>query len=326
MQLPEELQQAIKIESQRFDLKNLQKAYEELSLSYRHPHNAKKNFITSDLQRCAYLLARLPATYAAITYVLQELVERTPTNTIKTLLDVGCGPGSASWAAQQIFPTLHQFTLLEKDLHLLRLGQRLAASHPHSFFREAQWLTYDLEDYNNSAFPTKDLVILSYCIGELSCSAIPIVIEKCWQAAEEFLIIIEPGTPAGFDRIRQIRKQLINLDGTLLAPCPHMQQCPDWCHFATRLERSQTHRHLKMGALNYEDEKFSYLIFTKKALTQKYHRIIRHPTKHSGHVSLKLCTAHGDIAQTIISKKNQTLYKTARQLEWGDTLDINVSL
>ena len=93
----------------------------------------------------------------------------------------------------------------------------------------------------------------------------------------------------------------------------------DWCHFAARLARSSTHRQAKGGTLGYEDEKFSYVIMSKNENGFSGARILRHPIKNKGHVSLKLCTQEG-LCERTISKKDKELYKKARKLEWGDSL------
>src|SRR6202142_4800445 len=54
----------------------------------------------------AYALARMPATYAAVTASLNALRETVPDFAPKTLLDVGAGPGTATWAAAEAFSSL----------------------------------------------------------------------------------------------------------------------------------------------------------------------------------------------------------------------------
>ena len=63
--------------------------------------------IRSETDALAYALARMPATYAAVTASLNALREITPDFAPKSLLDVGAGPGTASWAAAEAFSSLH---------------------------------------------------------------------------------------------------------------------------------------------------------------------------------------------------------------------------
>ncbi len=54
------------------------------------------------VQAAAYMAARMPACYAAVFTVLQELRVRLPAFQPVSLLDFGAGPGTAIWAAQQV--------------------------------------------------------------------------------------------------------------------------------------------------------------------------------------------------------------------------------
>jgi len=136
------------------------------------------------------------------------------------------------------------------------------------------------------------------------------------------LVVIEPGTPKNFSTIAQIRTQLIKGGGRPIAPCPHANACPmavanDWCHFAVRLERTAEHRHLKSGTLGFEDEKFSYLAFSKEAVSMPLSRIVRHPEIHGGHIRLTLCTAEG-LKSTIVTRSEKESFRAARKENWGD--------
>src|ERR1017187_1576830 len=69
--------------------------------------------IRSEADALAYALARMPATYAAVTASLNALREVNPDFAPKSLLDVGAGPGTASWAAAEVFSSLQDFALLD---------------------------------------------------------------------------------------------------------------------------------------------------------------------------------------------------------------------
>src|SRR5271170_3896361 len=61
--------------------------------------------IKSETDALAYALARMPATYAAVSACINALTEARPDFAPTSLLDVGAGPGTASWAVEQAFPS-----------------------------------------------------------------------------------------------------------------------------------------------------------------------------------------------------------------------------
>ncbi|MCI0351622.1 MAG: small ribosomal subunit Rsm22 family protein [Acidobacteriales bacterium] len=318
MHLPRALSAAIEEQVSRFDGKALARAAEALSLAYRRESQRTKGFLGSDLHRAAYLVTRMPATYAAVRAVLEEARLRLPQANITSLLDLGAGPGTAAWAAAEVFPSIAHITLLERNAELIRLGKSLAAHSPHSALAKAQWEQADL----NSAVHLRpyDLVVLSYSLGELGAGE-PLV-RSAWAAVQVALAVVEPGTPRGFGTILDARRALLAAGGHVAAPCPHDRECPmvssknDWCHFAERLERSAAHRYAKGAGMGYEDEKFSYVVVTKPEVARVAARILRHPVKHKGHVRLELCTPAGLSTQTI-TRSERDAYRHARQAKWG---------
>src|SRR6266576_2317659 len=82
--------------------------------------------IKSETDALAYAMARMPATYAAVVASLNALVEMRPDFAPTSLLDVGAGPGTASWAAAEAFASLKAFTLLDANDALRTLALDLA--------------------------------------------------------------------------------------------------------------------------------------------------------------------------------------------------------
>src|SRR6266851_7572444 len=78
--------------------------------------------IKSETDALAYALARMPATYAAIVASLNALHEIRPVFAPTSLLDVGAGPGTATWAAAEAFPSLRRFALLDANSALRALA------------------------------------------------------------------------------------------------------------------------------------------------------------------------------------------------------------
>jgi ribosomal protein RSM22 (predicted rRNA methylase) len=62
--------------------------------------------IRNDLDALAYAAVRMPATYAAIRASLEAAGEIIPDFAPRSLLDVGADPGTAAWAAQDLWPSI----------------------------------------------------------------------------------------------------------------------------------------------------------------------------------------------------------------------------
>ena len=164
-------------------------------------------------------------------------------------------------------------------------------------------------------------MIASYALNELDEQIRSHVLQNLWNCARKLLVIIEPGTPVGFAQLRQARSTLISRGGCVVAPCVHQGECPlsadDWCQFTSRVARSRLHKQLKGGDVPYEDEKFSFLAVAKAAGTPAKTRILRHPQKESGRITLRLCTAEG-VKEHVVTKKHGELFKRARKADSGD--------
>lgn len=316
MRLPEYLPARIEALLEGREFKAIRRAADELSDAYRagQPQVA----LRTPEHHLAYLLVRLPATYAAISAVLSEVRDRV--GGIRSVLDLGAGPGTAAWAAAEIFPGLERVTLIERDAEMVALAKKLAAGHP--VLSRAQWVANDLR---SAKFEAHDLVIAAYSLSELSGrDALTGVSTRAWATAQNAFAIIEPGTPRGFACLLPIRDALLAQGQHMVAPCPADAECPmkvrpgDWCHFSARLERTSLHRRLKSGELSYEDEKFSYVVFARdKSAPQARSRILRHPVHLKGHIKLTLCEAP-IVREITVAKSDGEIFRLARRAGWGD--------
>jgi ribosomal protein RSM22 (predicted rRNA methylase) len=166
-----------------------------------------------------------------------------------------------------------------------------------------------------------DLVTVSYVLSELSGPDQADLVRRAALAAEQAVVVVEPGTPAGYRRILAARDVLVSLGLPIAAPCPHDAACPltgsDWCHFGARINRSALHRRLKGADLSYEDEKFSY-VAAGPAGSEGWARVLRRPQHRKGLVSLRVCTPDPGIATDLVSRRQGERYKVARDVAWGD--------
>jgi ribosomal protein RSM22 (predicted rRNA methylase) len=320
--LPHALRQAIEEQAQTQPPESLLRAARELGRNYNDPAFELSPRIASDAQRLAYMVTRMPAIFQVNQIVEAELRRLCPRLAIGSLMDLGCGPGTATLAAMPIFDEIKEVTLADRDPQWLEMGRRLIGNlDPQPTYR-SHFARFDLRA--PSALGAHDLVVISYALGELGGSDARGLTQWAWEQACRAIVIIEPGTPRGFASIVAAREGLIGAGASIVAPCTHIGLCPmkagDWCHFDTRVERTPQHRWAKSGTLSYEVEKFSYIVAAREPAPTgpEAARIIRHPLKRSGHVILDLCTSESTAQRLVVSRRDQETYRQARAARWGD--------
>ncbi|HEY7689027.1 MAG TPA: small ribosomal subunit Rsm22 family protein, partial [Dongiaceae bacterium] len=295
---------------------------EALSRRYRAEVRDGRFHLDGDLAALAYLATRLPATYAAITASLSAAAEMRPDFAPRTMMDAGAGPGSALWAAAGVWPSVAEALLIEGSGAIRSWGRKLAARAPVA---RIDWMDSDLgggaADSWDRAAP-RDLVTCAYVLGELAPAAGAALVDRLWSLTADMLVIVEPGTPAGWSRILAARDRLIAAGAYLLAPCPHARACPlqppDWCHFARRVARSRLHRQAKYAEVPWEDEKFIYLATSRRPGAKASARVIAPPRAGSGRITLKLCQPDATMAERQFTRRDGAAYKAAQRLAWGD--------
>ncbi|MFL5294760.1 MAG: small ribosomal subunit Rsm22 family protein [Phenylobacterium sp.] len=271
----------------------------------------------------SYALTRLPATYAACEAAFAAARASAPGFSPKSLLDAGTGPGAASWAAAETWPQLARIVWLDSSAPFLTLAGQLARDAAAAL-REAQAQRADLAA--GGPWPSADLVTASYALAEIAPERQAGVVADLWQACDGVLVLVEPGTPAGYARLLAARTQLIAAGAAILAPCPHQATCPiaapDWCHFSVRLPRSRDHRIVKGAEAAFEDEKFAYLIAARPgvAAVPALARVLARPRIGKAGVELKLCTAEG-LQVRRIARREKAALAAGRRVAWGDLWD-----
>ena len=305
MQLTKETQQSV-----------LQKQAQDISLAYRSQESSGARLVTTGIQATAYAAARMPATYSAVAKALGYALDISSLQP-KTMIDAGAGTGAGSWAAAGLL-ALDDILCLERESAMRRVGEVLMQYGPPSL-KSARWMECDLQQ--NEIGERAELVLAAYVLNEMTTAGRAAAVQKLWKAAKGMLLLVEPGTPAGYMHLMEARKQLKILGAYVAAPCPHDEACPltqgDWCHFSCRVSRSRIHKHLKGGEAAYEDEKFAYMAFVHEKLAVSISRILRHPQIRKGHVMLSLCTFNG-IHNLTVSKRETEAYKWARDASAGD--------
>ena len=316
--LPAELKVALDARLQGRSRSDASERAAAISQTYRD--GGGSGGITSEADALAYALVRMPATYAAVTASLNALCEITPQFAPASLLDVGAGPGTATWAAAEAFASLNNFTLLDANPALRALGLDLARDH-----LRLRAMTYHRGEARAALADAEaaDLVVANYMIGEINDPEREALAELMWAKTRDTLLVVEPGTPAGYARIIALRQRLIASGAHVAVPCPHDGECPlaapDWCHFTQRLPRSRAHKQLKSAELPYEDEKFAYVALTRAPVARHPARVLAQPDVNKVEVTAKLCTAEGLVIARI-PRRAKGDYSAARRWRWGDAV------
>ncbi len=317
--LPEELQRFVDDRLADRTPTQLRRSAGELSARYRS-HDAKGPAARTTDDIAAYAATRLPATYAAVSVALDELAGAGLAPVSQ--LDLGTGLGSAVWAAADAFAgSLRLVTAIDAVDGMLTTASAAAKTSGLEAVRRADWRRADATRMTPEG--PFDLVTASYLLNELAANDALALLSRAWAQTAGALVLVEPGTPADYDRMMAFRGHLIERGATILAPCPHDGPCPmrgDWCHFAVRLPRSAAHRAAKGAKRGFEDEKFTYVVAVRDAALadRGESRILRHPFVRPGHVRFRLCGPDGLTELTV--SRSDPAYRTARKLSWGDRL------
>src|SRR3981189_281741 len=214
--LPAELKAALDAKLQGLSRSDAAQRAALISRTYRG--GGGSGAIRSEAVALAYALARMPATYAALTASLNALCEIRPDFAPKNLLDVGAGPGTATWAAAEAFSSLQDFTLLDANGALRSLALDLARKSAR-----LRGMAYEPGQARSllAHADAADLVIASYMIGETGDAEQKALAKLMWAKTRDTLLVVEPGTPAGYARILALRAQLIASGAHVAPPCPH---------------------------------------------------------------------------------------------------------
>jgi ribosomal protein RSM22 (predicted rRNA methylase) len=317
--LPAELKAALDGKLRGFSHSDAADRAASISKTYRGGGNS--GAIRTETDALAYALARMPATYAAVTASLNALVEIRPDLAPESLLDVGAGPGTATWAATETFPSLTHFTLLDANDALRTLALDLVRDSTR--LRDIGYERGEARTALAKA-DAADLVVASYMIGEIGDAEQRALAELMWSKARDTLLAVEPGTPAGYARIIALRTHLIALGAHVAAPCPHDGRCPleppDWCHFSQRLQRSRAHMQVKGAEVPFEDERFAYVALTRAPVEgRRPSRVLAQPAVGKVEITAKLCTPEG-LSFAKVPRRAKADYAAARRWRWGDAV------
>lgn len=297
--------------------RDLAAAAATLSADYRSGRGTR---LAKPVDVAAYAAVRLPATYAATRAALAEAGNRVDF-TPRTLIDLGCGPGTASWAALDAFPDIESARLVDGHAGMLDIARKLAAGGPPALTKATLRQT-PIATALATETPA-DLVIASYAFNELPAAELAAHAGALARLATGLVVIVEPGSPQGFAVISAFRAGLIAAGWRIAAPCPSDRPCPvaapDWCHFSQRLPRLRQHRAAKGADAPFEDEPYIYIAAAAPhlAIHPAPARILNPPRAGKAGTDFRLCTPDG-LAEAHIPARDREASRLTRRLGWGD--------
>ncbi|KNE54862.1 hypothetical protein AMAG_00810 [Allomyces macrogynus ATCC 38327] len=281
----------------------------------------------------AYLVSRMPHNFVAVDRALRELFKIRPDFIPASALDLGTGPGTAIWALRDTTAGASTH-VTAVDVNTAMLGVAAEVGKAAKWHENVAFSEF-VPANPNAAF---DLTMAAYLLSEVEDPKMRAnLIKTMWDLTGDTLVVVDRGTPLGFQRIVEVRDWVIKQgNGTVLAPCPHMNICPlangktrDWCHFAQRMQLPHKTQLVRKTPTNIDDVKFSYLILRKTTSStdpstaptapSPHPRVLSPPMKRGGHVLLDVCAPSGQAARLIVPKSmGKDIYKDARKVGWGD--------
>ena len=241
MELPIQLKEKLEQEIDGIELRKLKQSAQNISEKYRDKSQNKMStrLITSKEDAIAYAVSRMPATYGAVYSALEHSLEMIQDEKITSLLDVGAGTGTATWAANELL-NIERNICVENEDYMLNLGKKLMQDE----ITYVQWIKKNV--ITDNLEQGADLVISAYVLNEIKPENRIQILEKLWNSTEKLLLIIEPGTPEGYNQIKEIRDYFIKKGANIVAPCAHERECKipkgDWCAFSCRVARTKVHK------------------------------------------------------------------------------------
>ena len=288
-------------------------AAQALSARYRSTRDGSP-LIRNALDALAYSAMLMPATYTQIYGARSQTLPRAPLP-YTSLLDIGSGPGTASWVAQQLVPTLQSITAVERDGHLQAIAQML---YTDSQLPPTTFLNQDITSCPD--WQAHDIVIIAHVLNELSPSQQQAVIAKAWRATTQLLVIIEPGAADYAPVIQNARTQLISAGGTIAAPCTHQGVCQlhdAWCHFGQKVSRPDFQRLARGAEVAWEEAKYSFVAISRPPIPQHGVRIMHDPQRAKGYIDVVGCDYTG-VHTHRIPKRDTLRYNALRHATWGN--------
>ncbi|CAG9574135.1 unnamed protein product [Danaus chrysippus] len=280
-----------------------------------------------------YLMARAAPEYAVLVRILDEIKRQLPDYKPRSFFDFGSGVGTGTWAVNTYWKgDIYEYFTVDTSTHMNELAQLILCQGRDNV--EMPFKAYFQRQFLPASTDLKYHIVLSaFSLFEMPDMKSRLeTIQKLWNKTEDFLIIVEHGSNAGFRIVNEAREFVLNStqqdQGYAFAPCPNDNVCPRYlehqtpCNFLMKYETLSFPSKTEVMA-----ELFSYVILRKGVRPSNdpaWPRVVRAPIVRSGHTICRMCTSQGELKEVIFSKGkyDQKTYRCARSCNWGDLLPV----
>lgn len=219
------------IQPDNLSLKQIADAVQRLSDFYiQHPKSSTP--WSESYCQIAYRYYFLPLNFERVRQVINRGLQVDFFKGLRTFIDWGAGPGTASFALSQnsqLKTQISQQILIDR---LTKPFQVFADLHSHLIRPQHLSTLKNIEpsQFNFNFKANESALVMSYALTEVT------ELPQGWQNYEA-LMLLEPATSEDGRKLLEIRKKLIANGYFIWAPCIHQNACPlleksktDWCH------------------------------------------------------------------------------------------------
>lgn len=208
----------------------------------------------------AYVTGMSSLSFSAISNAMLEITRRDPLFEPNSVLDFGCGPGTALWASNIYFGnTLEKYTGVDISIPMLKSCERICKEE---FGIENLSLKRYLNLLLTKEEDRHDLVTCNFVLGEIPKEMNRLKIARAlWEHTGDTLVLVDRANKKGFQSLLRIRSMILDLEnGTNTFDESHFTSSDD--HVFKQLFPNKTRSH------GFEiDEKLSHL--HKKAIKKQ---------------------------------------------------------
>ncbi|XP_030038702.2 methyltransferase-like protein 17, mitochondrial [Manduca sexta] len=317
------------------ELENLNKTVQNKVFNILKKNVYRWGNVNYDKATCLqYLMVRAAPEYAILVRVLDEISKLNPDYKPRSFFDFGSGVGTGTWAVNTYWKNeIYEYFCVDTSSDMHDLSRLILCKGKDNV--EMPYKGYFQRQFLPASSDLKYSIVLSaYSLFELpSMKSRLETVQKLWNKTEDYLIIIEHGSNAGFQIVNEAREFVLNLPegsnkGYAYSPCPNDNVCPRYMEHETPCNFLMKYESLPFPSKSdISAELFSYVILkkgTRPPDDPQWPRIVRAPIVRSGHTICRLCTAQGELKEIIFSKAkfDQTTYRCARSSNWGDVLPV----